>query len=119
MNTTNILGGGGVCEICGEYSSNLYFHTSLHYYNETEKETLKPIPIDAPLTIAGKELIAAAHKYWQIYQEEQEPKAVVWLEAENGEFILFTRGEYKNIIIDNCFKLKNEKPLKETFFEKP
>ena len=47
----------------------------------------------------GESLIKAGAEYWEEYQHTHGGAAVVWLEAENGNFILFTRGEYKDDIL--------------------
>ncbi len=66
-------------------------------------QTNKFISTDSKLHEKGSALIAAAHEYWQEYRKVVGgPSAVVWLEAENGHFVLFTRGEYKNAIIESA-----------------
>jgi len=52
-----------------------------------------------PLMEKGQALIKAAAEYWDEYNGVSEPSAVVWLQADNGNFVLFTRGEYKDEIL--------------------
>jgi hypothetical protein len=63
----------------------------------------------------GENLIKAAYKYWQKYQKEFGPDAVVYLKDTSGHMVLFTRGEYSNIIMKNIENLSNEKPLNDPF----
>ena len=63
----------------------------------------------------GENLIKAAYKYWQKYQQECGPDAVVYLKDTSGHMVLFTRGEYSNIIMKNIENLSNEKPLNDPF----
>jgi len=58
--------------------------------------TIKP---DSELAIKGQALIAAAYDYWECHQKEAGGGAVVWLEDNSGHFVLFTRGEYKEEIM--------------------
>jgi len=38
----------------------------------------------------GQNLISAAYEFWKVHQKLQGPRAVVWLEASDGHFVLFT-----------------------------
>lgn len=63
-------------------------------------QTNKTIDSESELASKGRALIEAAHAYWQQYQKEcGGPSAVVWLEADNGHFVLFTRSEFKREIM--------------------
>lgn len=64
--------------------------------------TNKTITKDSEMETAAKALLQAAHNYWEIYQRELGPSAVVWVEADNGHFILFTRSEYKAVIMETA-----------------
>ena len=66
----------------------------------------------------GQELISAAYEFWEVHQNIEGPRAVVWLEASDGHFVLFTRGEYKNKIMSVVETLNEEIPLDEPFVEK-
>lgn len=61
--------------------------------------TNKTIAKDSEIEVAAKALIQAAHEYWQVYQRELGSSAVVWVEADNGHFVLFTRSEYREAIL--------------------
>ena len=61
--------------------------------------TNKNISPKEPLAVLGTALIQAAHNYWTEYQKSVGSAAVVWLENDNGHFILFTRSEYKDAIL--------------------
>jgi len=63
-------------------------------------QTNKFIDTESELGQAAKKLVEAGYDYWKLYQKQLGSCAVVWLEMENGHFILFTRGEYKNAILD-------------------
>lgn len=67
-------------------------------------DTNHTIPKDSELSKAGKELIAAAYRFWQIHQREAGGGAVVWLEDDSGHFVLFTRGEYKDAILSSAIR---------------
>lgn len=61
-------------------------------------------------------LIAAAEEYWQEYQKALHPNAVVWLKADNGQFVLFTRGEYLTRIMEVVdYVNASEPPLEHLF----
>jgi hypothetical protein len=63
-------------------------------------QTNKVIDTASVLHAKGEALIKAAHEYWQQYTKDVGgPAAVVWLEMENGHFVLFTRSEYRQSII--------------------
>lgn len=78
------------------------------------------IPKDSELYRKGQALIEAAYEYWQEYQKTCTPVAVVWLEAENGHFVLFTRSEYKaGIIYASGVETGGEPPLERMFESSP
>lgn len=62
--------------------------------------TNKTIEQGSELGQAAVELLAAASAYWDTYARTLGPSAVVWLEADSGHFILFTRSEYKTAILE-------------------
>lgn len=63
-------------------------------------QTNKYIEHESELFVKAKALIEAGHNYWKQYQKDVGGSAaVVWLECENGHFVLFTRGEYKDSIL--------------------
>jgi hypothetical protein len=61
-------------------------------------------------------LIDAAEDYWQEYRRILNPSAVVWLKADNGQFVLFSRGEYLNQIMSVVDRINQKgKPLEYLF----
>jgi hypothetical protein len=77
--------------------------------------TNKVIPRGSGLCRKGKRLLKAAHDYWLEYQTSLGSCAVVWLEADDGHFVLFTRGEYKEQIMTQVRGLYGERPLVNPF----
>ncbi len=67
--------------------------------------TIKP---ESGLHDAGHKLLEAAHEYWEIYNRECGNSAVVWLENDNGHFVLFTRSEYKDSIMSAANREKKD-----------
>jgi hypothetical protein len=47
------------------------------------------------LTEAARLLEAAAMAYWELYNRQVKPDAVVWLK-NNGHLVIITRGEYSD-----------------------
>ena len=63
-------------------------------------------------------LIDAAEDYWQEYRRTLRPSAVVWLKADNGQFVLFSRGEYLHRIMSVVDNINLEgQPLEYLFGE--
>lgn len=65
-------------------------------------ETNKNIKRDSELYRKGQALLDAAYEYWEEYCKECEASAVVWLDDDSGHFVLFTRGEYKESILETA-----------------
>lgn len=42
----------------------------------------------------GDELLRAAEAYWEEYNRTMGKDAVVWLQSDTGQLVVFTRGEY-------------------------
>ena len=57
-------------------------------------ETNLSLKKSSPLYDRGQTLILAAQEYFDEYKASGGYGAVVWLRADNGSFIAFTRGEY-------------------------
>ena len=64
-----------------------------------------------PLQAAAVRLLSAAHNYWEVYRKARGGKAVVWLENEKGNFVLFTRGEYRNAIMAAAERETKDAPM--------
>jgi hypothetical protein len=78
-------------------------------------QTNKIISAKTKLYKKGNRLLKAAHEYWEEYQKECGPAAVVWLDNDNGHFVLFTRSEYKKDIIPNAILMRNNLTLDRPF----
>lgn len=63
----------------------------------------------------GQELIRAAHEFWKVHRKLCGPRAVVWLKASDGHFVLFTRGDYLTQIMNNIEPVSEETTLDEPF----
>jgi hypothetical protein len=74
-------------------------------------QTNKSINLKSDLGKAAKKLIKAAFDYWNIYQKEIGPSAVVWVEDDNGHFVLFTRSEHKESIMYNANRETRHQPV--------
>lgn len=61
-------------------------------------------------------LITAAEDYWTEYQRTLQPHAVVWLKGDNGQVVLFTRGEYVSEIMAVVDRINRTEPPLETLF---
>lgn len=57
---------------------------------------------------AGQKLLDAAYEFWQACHEEGQYGGVQWLEGSNGELIMFTRGEYRNTLLNNIYILHEQ-----------
>ena len=67
-------------------------------------ETNRRIPEDSELAHKARALFQAARDYWEAFQCDHGPSAVVWVENDNGHFVLFTRGEYKESIMGQAYR---------------
>ena len=50
---------------------------------------------------AAEALIAAAHEFWRACARAGQGGAVQWLTGRTGELIIFTRGEYRHVLMQN------------------
>jgi hypothetical protein len=73
------------------------------------------IPAKSALFEKGQALIEAAYEYWQEYQKVCESAAVVWLNADDGHLLVFTRGEYTRTIMECIEPLQHEEPMVHPF----
>lgn len=62
--------------------------------NYSESDIKTSIPQDSALHRKASALLQAAYDFWEERQRVGKRGAVVWLETEDGHFVLFTRGEY-------------------------
>lgn len=78
-------------------------------------ETNMNTVINEELYDKGQKLIEAAYDFWKVHQKIAGPRAVVWLKASGGHFVLFTRDEYLDQIMENISPLTEETVLDEPF----
>ena len=70
---------------------------------------MSTIPRATPLFDAAKVLLIAAERFRELKQRLHPPAgAVVWLEDQDGRVLIFTRGEYRDILYENVDKLDND-----------
>ena len=60
------------------------------------------------LRIKAEKLMKAAYEYWQECQKIGGPRAVIWLSDTDGKLVVFTRGEYRETIMQNLGPLADE-----------
>ena len=53
-------------------------------------------------------MLKASAEYWEAYHKAGLRGAVVWVEATDGQLVVMTRGEYKDIIMQNIEPLQKE-----------
>lgn len=61
--------------------------------------------MDEKRIAAGQLLLDSALAYWQACREEFQDGSVQWLEGSNGELLIFTRFEYRHVLMQNIDKL--------------
>lgn len=74
-------------------------------------QTNNTISKESELAEKGQALLKAAYEYWQVHQREAGGGAVVWLEDTSGHFVLFTRGEYKDAIMERAYRETRTEPM--------
>ena len=50
---------------------------------------------------AAMRLLDAAYDYWKVCHEEGQFGAVQWVDWVSGELLIFTRGEYRQTLMQN------------------
>ena len=71
---------------------------------------------ESELYTKAQALLKCAYEYWQEYQKLGESSAVVFVEANDGHFVLFTRSEYKNDIMSVVHReIYGESPMEHPF----
>jgi len=53
------------------------------------------------LRVAADALLEAAHRYWRELGAVAGSRAVIWLEDTAGRVVIFTRGEYRQHLMEN------------------
>ena len=62
------------------------------------------------LEVAQK-LLDAAYDFWEDANSHGQYGAVQWLTGSNGELIIFTRGEYRDSLMENIERLSFVAPI--------
>ncbi len=75
--------------------------------------TNKTISKDEALYEKGKTLTKAAYDYWEEYNKLVGSSAIVWLQNEDGNLILFTRGEYREQIMREVDRINLDEKMYE------
>lgn len=57
---------------------------------------------------ASVKLLEASQEFWNACHEEGQYGAVQWLIGEEGQLVIYTRGEYKDQLMLNIDKLGTE-----------
>lgn len=63
--------------------------------------------MDEKRLAAAQKLLDAAHEFWSACHEEGQYGAVQWLTGTLGELVIFTRGEYRQQLMENIRTLPN------------
>lgn len=64
--------------------------------------------IDEALLAAANDLLTAAMTYWAAYRRVTGGAAVVWLKDSDDRMVVLTRGEYKDVLMQNITKLGHD-----------
>lgn len=72
---------------------------------------MSPISKDSERYRAAKLLLNAALKFWQACEKEGQHGAVQWLAGTNGELLIFTRGEYRDGLMNNIWTLSQREQI--------
>ena len=59
---------------------------------------------------ASNFLLNAAQEWWEASKRANVHGAVKWLDSEEGALLIYTRGEYKDALLENIHKL-GQKPV--------
>lgn len=57
---------------------------------------------------ASNFLLKAAHEWWEASKRANVHGAVKWLDSEEGALLIYSRGEYKDALMQNIHKLSQE-----------
>lgn len=58
---------------------------------------------------AGQKLLDAAQEFWDACHDEGQYGAVQWLEGSNGALLIYTRGEYRQHLMQGVHSLPSAK----------
>lgn len=63
----------------------------------------------ADLEKAGEKFLAAGQEYFDAFHKAGGSGAVIWLGAEDGKLAIFTRGEYRHVLMSNIDQIGQTK----------
>jgi hypothetical protein len=58
---------------------------------------------------AGTKLLIAAQEFWDACRDEGQGGAVQWLEGSGGQLLIYTRGEYRQHLMQAVHSLPSAK----------
>lgn len=70
---------------------------------------------DRELRETGQKLLDAAYAYWEACHRFGQYGAIQWLDDISGRTVLFTRGEYRAILLNNVDQLRFDGAKLHTF----
>lgn len=64
--------------------------------------------MDALRLAAARVLLDSAHAFWKACHAEGQTGAVQWLLGDDGSLVIFTRGEYRDRLMNNIDMLPSQ-----------
>lgn len=64
--------------------------------------------MDEKRRACGDALLKTAQAFWEACHEEGQRGAVQWLLGSNGELVIYTRGEYRETLMQNIDRLPSD-----------
>lgn len=101
-------GSASLLDGCKSIMDSIAVSSSVIEHNRQE-----PVQAEPTLRDYADSLVEAGHDFWKACKREAGGGAVRWLSCDDGTLIVFTRGEYRDTIMENigCYKAP------EVFFE--
>lgn len=101
-------GSASLLDGCKSIMDSIAVSSSVIEHNRQE-----PVQAEPTLRDYADSLIKAGHDFWKACRREAGGGAVRWLSCDDGTLVVFTRGEYRDTIMENigCYKAP------EVFFE--
>lgn len=65
--------------------------------------------MDEKRKATGMKLLEAAQYFWDACQQEGQYGAIQWLEGSCGELLIYTRGEYRQQLLNNIHGMPSSK----------
>lgn len=71
-----------------------------------------------PRHAAAQKVIDAMYEYWQLSYGTEDSCAVRWIQDANGKVVIFTRGEYRDVLMQSVGDIhNNQNPRPTKMFE--